>query len=166
MGGANSEKQTEERAASPPSVSAGTWKSWSDFMEVVRTREKFRGDVSAFIETAKQTVGPSTAKRFSATLERELASTFEDRLDTAFQHVVEELKAVTGWQPALVPICPICQTRCKADSASALECGHIYCRSCVHTLLKPSPDDEDDDDEEFHCAVCRAWSITSQRVFL
>jgi hypothetical protein len=135
-------------------------------MQVVKTREKFRKDVSQFIDTAKETVGPAAAQRFRVSLDRELTSTFEDQLDTAFQHVVDELKTVAGWQPALVPICPICQTRCKSDHASVLECGHLYCRSCVQTLLKAPPDDINDEDEEFHCAVCRSWSICSQKVYL
>jgi len=156
----------------PPADTVGstaTWKSWADFMAVVRTREGFRKDVTAFMEAARETVGPIAASRFLETLNKEITSTFDDRLDTAFQAVLKEMQAVAGWQPALLPICPVCQARCKPDQTSTLECGHLLCQSCVFALRQVDPDDDfsdDDVDAEIKCAVCRSFSVCATRLYL
>ena len=157
---------TEREATKPGRPSRpGTWKSWSDFMDVVKTRDKFREEVNSFIQCASQTIGSTASKRFADTLEKELDLTFDDRLDNAFQAVVDELHAVTSWQPSMVPICPVCRGRCKPGQVSALECGHIYCTVCAGTLA--TYDDEDiESDPEYKCAVCRIISVHAVKLYL
>jgi zinc-binding RING finger protein len=140
----------------------GTWKSWSDFMDVVKTRDKFREEVNSFVQCATQTIGSAASKRFADTLDKELELTFDDRLDNAFQAVVDELHAVTSWQPSMVPICPVCRGRCKPGQVSALECGHIYCTPCAGTLATY----DDVDEAEFKCPVCRLVSTCATKLYL
>lgn len=63
--------------------------------------------------------------------------------------------------------CPICQVR--LEQPHALQCGHVFCTSCIEKIKEVSEERDDDDtipDPVYVCGMCRQESIEATKLFM